>query len=80
MQIPKFSLWIGTLALCGGMTLHADDTPAQLWSLWEVAVTRSRAGLGPVSLATIAGMPRDRSSESSLWTTPRAASRSVGVS
>ncbi len=29
MQIPKFSLWIGTLALCGGMTLHADDTPAQ---------------------------------------------------
>ena len=29
MQIPKFSLWIGVLALCGGTTLHADDTPAQ---------------------------------------------------
>ncbi len=29
MQIPKFSLWICALALCGGMTLRADDTPAQ---------------------------------------------------
>lgn len=29
MQTPKFSLWICALALCGGMTLRADDTPAQ---------------------------------------------------
>ena len=29
MQIPKFPLWIGVLALCGGPTLHADDSPTQ---------------------------------------------------
>jgi hypothetical protein len=29
MQTSKFPLWICALALCGGMTLRADDTPAQ---------------------------------------------------
>lgn len=29
MQIPKFSLWLCAFALCGGMTLRAEDTPAQ---------------------------------------------------
>lgn len=29
MQISKFPFWICALALCGGMTLRAEDTPAQ---------------------------------------------------
>ena len=29
MQISKFPLWICALALCGGLTLHAQDNPAQ---------------------------------------------------
>jgi hypothetical protein len=29
MQTSKFSLWICALALCGSLTLRADDTPAQ---------------------------------------------------
>jgi len=29
MQIPKISLWFCAFALCGGMTLCAQDTPAQ---------------------------------------------------
>ena len=29
MQTSKFPLWICALTLCGGMTLRAEDTPAQ---------------------------------------------------
>ena len=29
MQISKLSLWICALTLCGGIALHAKDTPAQ---------------------------------------------------
>lgn len=29
MLISKFSLWTCALALCGGLTLHAQDNPAQ---------------------------------------------------
>ena len=29
MQTSKFPLWICALTLCGGMMLHAEDTPAQ---------------------------------------------------
>lgn len=29
MQTSKFPLWICALAVCGSLTLHAEDTPAQ---------------------------------------------------
>ncbi len=50
MQTSKFPLWICALTVCGGMTLHAEDTPAQAAA--RAGVTAAKASLQQVMAST----------------------------